>query len=326
MSKKINIRQFICCVLVLLISFLCLGVFDNKETKTVNGDSDPTECGQKSLMIEKLNDERMQAILSGDSEKADNITNELKKYGVVQMTYGEMCGLFNVPVPMYEIEYDNYIYERFSDDFKWEGKVYSVMVINITPTNSTSKLWVGGSFTAKRVNKIAAGALAVLDVASFFIGQVKELKKVVTAYDFLQMIKDAVSRFDSTTMVENVEAAYMWSFAESCSFHYVPSAIGTTGWSLIGRFNKINGTISTSVLGLDYDSDTGEGIGSIDTYNYSVNIQADGFYNEAKTALNFYNGMGTTDNRTEYINIKGVDGSVIHKVKFLNPLYQNQVF
>ena len=46
MSKKINIRQFICCVLVLLISFLCLGVFDNKETKTVNGDSDPTECGQ----------------------------------------------------------------------------------------------------------------------------------------------------------------------------------------------------------------------------------------------------------------------------------------
>ena len=319
MSKKLRAIHFICVILTLLLIFPYGNIFVDAENAMDSGKSELIEQSPKSLIIERLNDERTQAMLSGDSKRVNEITNELKNYGVEQMTYNEMCALFNEPMPIYEIQTDNYIYERYSDDFKWKGKVYSVMVIFITPTSPECNLCVKGSFTEKRVNKIAAGALVALDIVSSVLGEVEELEKIVTVYDIIKTIQNFPNYFDSTTVVDNVEAAYLWSLAETCSFHYVPSAIGTSGWALVGRFNRINGAISTNVLGMNYDSASGEAVGTIDTYNYSVNIQADGFYNEMNTVLDFYDGLGTKDNMTRYLEIKGVDGNVVHKVDFLNP-------
>lgn len=319
MSKKLKIIQFICFVLAILLIFPYGSICVNAEREIVSGERVVTEQSQKSLIIERLNAERTQAMLLGDSKRVKEITNELRNYGVVQMTYSEMCGLFNEPVPLYESQTDNYLYERYSDDFKWEGKVYTVMVIFITPTSSECNLCVRGSFSERRVNKMGAGALVALDIASVVLGNVKKLEKIATLYDILKILQNIPSYFEDTTVVNNVEAAYLWSLAETCSFHYIPSTIGTSGWTLIGRFNRINGVISTNILGMDYDSASGDAVGTIDTYNYSVNIQAEGFYNDMDTVLDYYNGLGTKDNMTRYLEIKGVDGSAVHKVNFLNP-------
>lgn len=316
MSKKLKIIQFICFVLAILLIFPYGSICVNAEREIVSGERVVTEQSQKSLIIERLNAERTQAMLLGDSKRVKEITNELRNYGVVQMTYSEMCGLFNEPVPLYESQTDNYLYERYSDDFKWEGKVYTVMVIFITPTSSECNLCVRGSFSERRVNKMGAGALTALDIASCVLGNVKWLNIAISLYD---IVKSGINNFDSTTVVNNVEATYLWSLAETCSFHYIPSTIGTSGWTLIGRFNRINGVISTNILGMDYDSASGDAVGTIDTYNYSVNIQAEGFYNDMDTVLDYYNGLGTKDNMTRYLEIKGVDGSAVHKVNFLNP-------
>ena len=319
--KSNNIKRLVCLILTcIMICGSCICV--SAESISPNYECEETEISARRSRIDNLYDERTQALLTGDTEKVEQITNELKAHGVVQMTYSEMCDLIDVPMPRYEIEYDNYIYERFSDDFKWDDTVYTVMVINITPKNTDCNLCVRGSFTEKEINPMIAGAQSLLEVASFATGKVKILGEVVSMLDLLQSIG---SNFDSTTVIEDVEAVYAWSFAESCSFHYIPSTIGTSGYSLIGRYNKVNGVISTSILSMDYDSSNGEALGTIDTYNYSVNIQAEDFHDEIDTVLNFYNGSLSETNYTEYIDIRGVDGEVVHRVNFLNPLYPNQV-
>ena len=278
-----------------------------------------SKYNQKKFIIDKLYDMRLIAMLEGNTAKFNEITNELKIFGIEQISYSELCETLNVPIPKYVIEYENYLYERYSEDFKWDGKPYTYMVINITPTNANCNLSVRGSFSEHNYNTATAIGTIVLDVASSVIGEVNKIGTVLSLFD---IAKNAYDNFSTSTLVSDVNAVYTWSFAEMSSFHYMPSAIGTSGFTMIGRSNKINGVISTSILDLKYPNGSGDATGTIDTYNYNISVTANNFDDGYATAVSKVSGEAMfVENLTEYLDIKGVKGETVHRVNFLNPLY-----
>ncbi len=103
------------------------------------------------------------------------------------------------------------------------------------------------------------------------------------------------------------------------------SASGTDGYAMIGRTDKVSGVISAAVPSLKYDSGSGEATGIIDVYNENITITAENFNDGYKTAYSVAAGETIfVENKTEYIDIKGVGGETVHRVDFLNPLFPMQ--
>ena len=275
------------------------------------------EAVEHDKTINTLFDERTEAELMGDKEKAEEITEILHGYGVDEVSYAEICIKLNIPLSRAIIEeYDSYRYEQYSTDFKIDGHYYTYMVITITPKTAECNLIKQGAYFDQYVDPLEAFHTSFISTLINLAGEVPYYGKVVTLADVLGNWFD---NYDPNPVVDNVSAAYTWNIAETCSFTFMASESVSGVYVPTGLFNKVSGWISGTIHTLDYDSDSGTIIPGGQQYSYTVEYNAPHF-GYGSTAIEYHKETGgIMEERLQSIEIFGLNGESITTVNLLNP-------
>lgn len=274
------------------------------------------DSAEVEAKIQTLYDERMEAQFAGDEESVEAITKELASYGVEEVTYSEIQDLLDLPSTRYVIDYENYRYERYSLDTEYNGNIWTYMVINLTPKNELCALWQTSSKKSFLPVSVQIGNFTFWEIVSRFIGSVDRYNIIETVYDALSLIfEDLIP----TMTVKNLSIEYQWNLAETCSFVYLASNTVPGIYTLVGRYNKVDGEIGYTYYGADFDEATGTPIPTLSSHFYPVHLSADNFASGYYALRYWLEGNGIFEQRTTAINISGIDGSTF-SVDLLNPM------
>lgn len=304
--------------LVLLLSAVCFTIpfhmtvsaLCEKNTESVIEHNENIE--QK---IYTLLDARSDALFKKDNDMCEKVNYQLKELGVTPMTYQEVCELSGVPTMRVSAS-DNCLFDKFSIDVTYKGKPYTYMVVTAYPLNSQCNLSKLGGKDVFRADYFIAGKTTFLSCLMNAIGEIPYAGYAVTIYD---LAKEVVENFKTESIVNNLDASYHWSLPEACAFVYLASDVVPGVYTQIGVFNKVIGSVSGTLLSVEFDKDKWESTGVTQTYIYDVNMVAPYFGAGSYCIKEYFDGKGFVEERVKSIDILGIDGETVTTVKLLNP-------
>ena len=278
--------------------------------------------------IDQLCDERLEAIVTHNMEKYNEITDTLRSYGVEEISYNDvMCmagdeGTIDNAngVPLSTETRGGITFETFDTTYKLNGKYYDVRRILATPdpsyphdtwlytTGDTDELRNDRSAMATVMKLMGIGVQTSVGLASNTIGTAQ------TVYRVLGDVNDALS---STDTVTNISASYTWNVAEACSFVLVCNSGTLESYQIRGIYHKaaasLGVSVPTLVVGNGQNIVTGIDQGSMSGTATPINYKS-----KKKAVEGFISGKRYQSSVTRVI-FKGIEDQIIEQRNLKNP-------
>lgn len=233
MKMPVNMQKFsvsILLVLSLLIS-TSTSVF---ATSPENGDSDISNetamifdneiqtlfNKRAELISDKTQFQSNSNLLLQSEADLQEIDEQLSALGVVKLSdgYADSASLYTIGKPDSNIN-DWYLYTN--DNIQHNGKRYVVQTLVVQPkSNSTSSQLLGsGTKIIQVAPGLAAGTINLFkSVTTSALGAlIPEASVALSVYDAANSF---LSGFQTTTIVNNIKAVYLWNSATTATFRY----------------------------------------------------------------------------------------------------------
>lgn len=271
--------------------------------------------------IDSIVDERLEAVVEGDQEKYDELTEILRSYGVEEVTLPEIAELTGEDIPAQQSSstHNGITYETYNTTYKYNGKSYEILRILATPvsgyTNDTI-LYKSGDIVIKNSKPAGVNAMYVLKSTVSSVAGLASDKIAVaqTVYNFFKGIRDQVS---STSEITNIKASYDWNTALACSFIYVrenPKA----AFDLRGVYHKASASIGVTIPQI-----------AVKNYQNIETSMLQNSHSGIATPVNYDNTLKAVQgfiNKKQYqssvegVKMTGVEGKTIKNMNFNLPM------
>lgn len=327
-----------CLVLSMLLATSALAVDANTPVIIVEDDMVSQaryQNGQEMVTvseIDQLCDERLEAVVTHDMEKYNEVTETLRGYGVEEISYDEAVDMVGVEatfensngVPLAEEIRGGIIYETYDSIYTLDGKKYDIRRILASPdpdyprdsllytTGDTDEFKNDYSAKANAMKLAGIGVETIAGLASNTIGAVQ------TVYGVLTDVHDALSPTDTVT---NIRASYTWNIAEACSFVLVRNSGTLESYLIRGVYHKAAAALGVNVPTLAVDghdivADISQGKvrGTATPVNYNSTLKA---------VQGFVNGRRYQSSVTDII-FRGVENQIVEERNLRNPMTPNE--
>lgn len=222
----------VCALLISVVLVLIPGVV-TKNVLAEDGGLPPEE-----YLIQELISERNQALVKGNYDLANELSEEMYGLGLEKTSYEELCGELGMPMPRYRSDNGYTLYERYISDARHNGKDYTYMIIFLTPMNEGSDLYLDGSTTlTNKKSLVAKTANLVQSFVNLVVGFIPKAGAAVSIYD---AFKDNYDFFQETSVITDIKANYTWSITEACAFTYLASEVIVNSYIPIGYANDVS--------------------------------------------------------------------------------------
>nr|WP_297280126.1 hypothetical protein [uncultured Butyricicoccus sp.] len=271
--------------------------------------------------IDSIFDERLEAIVEGDQEKYDELTEILRSYGVEEVTLPEIAELTGEDMPAQQSSStrNGITYETYNTTYKYNGKSYDILRILATPVSGYKNdtiLYKSGDVTLKNSKSAGANSMYVLKSTVSSVAGLASNKIAVaqTVYNFFKGIRDQVS---STSEITNIKASYVWNTALGCSFIYVrenPKA----SFDLRGLYHKASASIGVTIPQISV-----KGHQNIETsmlQNSHSGVATPVNYDNTLKAVQGFINKKQYQSSVEGVKMTGIEGKTIKNMTFNLPM------
>ena len=287
---------------------------------------------QKETDISNLLTLRTESMLRNDQETYDKITLLLTEYGVENMSEQDLISFAALTddhfvMPNAEghysdnaiiTEYAHNVFERYSQDFTHNGVEYTYMNIIATPKTSDSALVKSGVIVDSKKNQGLTATTSVLStLASTAAGIISSVAEIVLTLG--EIISDISLAFSNLSETDNIDACYIWSAAETCSFTYV--YIEDEGiYKCVWLANQVSTSIRTEIPGIIYNESTGKCTPDVYDMSQTGNYKSKYFANGYKAACESIDcDIEKVITQIPSFNIYGIDEKKLSTIQFRNP-------
>ena len=288
--------------------FMTIPVFASEEMPS------EAEIAEREEKISALYDERLDAQLAGDKERFQEITEEMRTYGVEKITKEEVYKIYNLPTPRYVIDKGDELYEQFSLERRVNGKYYTYMTIIRTPLVPTHPLVHTGSASQMLEEPKKVTEAEFLDLSFSIVGNLPHMQPIswgMTLYDLIELLSKDVG---AAAVVNNVGATYTWNITEVTAEYFIPSATVPNMYRPIGMSNQVKGWIGGTVLSWTFDSETGGIAPGGMQYSYELDYSPTSFPNGGNAIEHYVETYGMFEERMKSIEVRGVNNDVVYEI------------
>lgn len=273
--------------------------------------------------INDLVDESAEALVQGDTNKYEELSQQLDDMGATEISLDEVLRLTgensvvaNENSPVALTAANSVSFRKSNTTFSQYGKSYNIMQITAMPSGQSNGLLYNSNTTTQTYSKSAkAGALAAVSVtATAAAGELsKKVSIATTVYDIVQSVVNALK---TTSEVSDVKATYVWNVAETCTFIYVfDNNLGS--YRLGARYNKATFAISTAIPSLKIKN-----LNPVATiYTNKVNDAVSALhYGSIPKAVEYFNKKSTYSGEVGTIKFSGLSNQVVKDVRLVYPM------
>lgn len=320
-----NLKKIL--ALILTLSVCYLSSFSVLATEILCEDSyefvTSKSTGEKISIeeIDRLMDEKNEALLKKNIDAYKKINETLDDYGVETVSLQEVISLtgtvptFNANEDVNRLYASSATFQTVYSTYVKNGVSYRAMRIYATPNGINGSLYKTGSTSLKNSKTATSVAMTMIETGgSFGVGLIQGIGTVYSVYESLS---SAIDELSPTSTITDIQANYTWNIAETCVFIYFPSPVVSGMWLVKGRYSKVSLGVGISVPTLKINGNNVAA--SVLQKNYSESaIPKD--YNDIDKAFYAYQNGGVYEAYgASSITIKGIEGQTVKTLYLSNP-------
>lgn len=271
--------------------------------------------------IDRLMDEKNEALLQDNIDEYKKINETLDDYGVDTVSLQEVISLtgtvptFNANEDVNRLYASTATFQTVYSTYVKNGVSYRAMRVYATPNGQTGVLYKTGSTSLRDSATLPSKIMTVLETASSYgVGLIRKIGAVYSAYDSLS---SAIDELSPTSTITDIQANYTWNIAETCVFIYFPSTVASGAWIIKGRYSKVSLGVGISIPTLKIDGNNVTA--SVLQKNYSESAIPKDYNDIDKAFYAYQNGVVYEAYGASDITIRGIEGKIIKTIDLKNP-------
>lgn len=303
---------------IIALSLILILLF-NVPIQAFASESDPvqgyeiTESGTPIQEIDKLLDQRTEAILSNDEKLEEQLDESLNEQGLKRITKQEVMRISGQDLSAMTRASSNVKFETIDTTYTVGGVKYKVKRIYATP-NGRSNIYKTGVTTLSNSKSASAVSMNIIkttvsSAAGFASNTISAVQSVYA------ILSTAIDGLEKTSTINDIKATYTWNTAETCAFIYFLNP-ATDAYILKGRYSKASYGVGISIPTLKVD---GRNVSaSVKQKSYSGSATPKNYNNIYQAYLKFKNG-GIHVAQVNTISIKGIENKTVKTINLTNP-------
>lgn len=276
--------------------------------------------------IQELMDSRTSALLNGNQEAYENITNTLREYGVKEASYediimllGDEAGPMPLATPDSTSTTNNSVFEYYYTTYTYSGTTYDVMRILASPNMNTSGDTILYHSSTKTLYNTKAAKIIATNLFTLGVESAIGHSTVGGAALTLADVWDAVSSgLDTSSTVSSVTATYNWNLAEDCSWIYVSNK-DEENYKLSARYHKASMGVLIGIPKLVVNNMNSTAY--INSVNKQITATPTNYDSTYQAVKKFASGSGVYQSLITSLPVTGIEGQTVATAQLSNPYY-----
>ena len=199
----------------------------------------------------------------------------------------------------------------------YQGIQYQVSDLIAQPYSDTSKLIEIGSGSLYTASGLMAGSANYLEiVVTSAVGALGTIGSVAST--IYEVLKASISNLQTTTIIQNIDAVYMWQCETKMHFVYVKRIDSSAEPRLCYVYNDATVNVTGMTNSIQYNSTSQNNLGITVNNNAIDEIMNPGANNLVNAIDSFLNYSQIMHSFVDYVTIKGIDGKVLTKSYLCN--------
>lgn len=265
--------------------------------------------------IDSLMGNLSDAILSDDTDAAENIRQELVRSGAIPTSYSEVLKLTGTTDSIPYVSDVNIEFNTVYSKMYKGGKAYDIMRIYATPERGSDMFHEGTANSNSSPNIKAGSANFVKTWGDFGTGYIPVIGTFLSIYDAL---KSSISGFMPNNVVENIYVQYVYRCIENTTFLYVWNE-NSNNWSHMGTCSRLGTRVISIVDDITVDNFAALPGGYEKTYTSDIKGE---YYNDVGYFYNYWWAYGACfEMQADKFSISGAAGenSKVAVVRMVSP-------